>query len=302
MGIPSLPLPAPDQRYCEVSALDGGFLDMPDHLLVSTAKPGERHIVPSLAFLLTHAQTRARLLFDLGMDPEHEYTEVYKARPHIGIIHKPVPPVDIVSSLKKGGLKPEDVSHICLSHVHWDHVGNPSLFPKAEFIVGGEARKLFSPGFPTNPKSAFPEDLLPAERTKFVDTENDDWRPVGPFPRALDYFGDGALYIVDSPGHLPGHLNILARTSNDGAWIYLAGDSAHDWRLVRGEGNIAEFVDESRGRICIHSDVQRAAEHIRRVADMTTLPRVRVLLAHDNEWYDANKDGNSFWPGKIPSL
>lgn len=229
MGIPPLPAPAANQAYCEVSALDGGFLNLPDHLLVSTAKPGEKHLVPSLAFLLTHATTRARLLFDLGMDPEHERTEVYKARPHIGIIHKPDPPVDVVSSLAKGGLQPNEVTHICLSHVHWDHVGDPRLFRKAEFIVGAEARKLFEPGFPTDPKSAFPEELLPADRTKFIDANNDDWKSIGPFPHALDYFGDGSLYIIDSPGHLPGHLNILARTSADGGWIYLAGDSAHDW-------------------------------------------------------------------------
>ena len=47
------------------------------------------------------------------------------------------------------------------------------------------------------------------------------------------------LYVVDAgDGHVAGHINVLARTSEDGGWIYLAGDSAHDRRLLTGPLNI----------------------------------------------------------------
>jgi hypothetical protein len=32
------------------------------------------------------------------------------------------------------------------------------------------------------------------------------------------------------------------------------------------------------------------------------LPRVRVLLAHDEPWYRENKGTSQFWPGKITSM
>jgi len=300
--VPALPAPGPNQAYCEASALEAGFLVLPDHIFVSTARRGEEHLVPSLSFLLTNTSTRTRLLLDLGIKHETGFIPALNC-PYQRNLFRPYVPIDVKESLAKGGLKSDEVTHICLSHVHWDHVGDPGLFPKAEFIVGKDARQLFQPGYPTDPQSGFPSDLLPPGRTNFVDPFDEAWKPIGPFPRALDFFGDGALYIIDSPGHLPGHLNVLARTSADGAWIYLAGDSAHDWRLLRGQGEIGDVHDEPFiGHICMHIDKEKAALHIRRIADLATLPKVRVILAHDNEWFAENKGGDAFWPGHIKTL
>lgn len=55
---------------------------------------------------------------------------------------------------------------------------------------------------------------------------------IGPYPRAMDIFGDGSMYIIDASGHVDGHINILARTSPDGAWILLGADSAHHPDLI----------------------------------------------------------------------
>jgi glyoxylase-like metal-dependent hydrolase (beta-lactamase superfamily II) len=50
---------------------------------------------------------------------------------------------------------------------------------------------------------------------------------IGQFS-AFDYFGDGSLYLIDSPGHCVGHLCALARTStNPSTFIFLGGDAAH---------------------------------------------------------------------------
>lgn len=43
--------------------------------------------------------------------------------------------------------------------------------------------------------------------------------PTGfPFEKAVDFFGDGSLLILDAPGHMPGHQMALARTGED-EWI-----------------------------------------------------------------------------------
>ena len=129
------------------------------------------------------------------------------------------------------------------------------------------------------------------------------WTSLGPFPHAYDCFGDGSLYIIDAAGHCPGHVSVPARTSNDGGWIYLAGDSAHDWRLVRGSSDIAEHEDEhDHVTMCMHLDIAKAKLTIERIATLLEHPRVRVVLAHDVEFWEANMDRAAFWPGRIPSF
>ena len=45
--------------------------------------------------------------------------------------------------------------------------------------------------------------------------------------RAIDYFGDGSLYLLDAPGHAVGNLNALVRTSAaPDTFMLLAGDDA----------------------------------------------------------------------------
>lgn len=275
---------------------------MPCHLFVTTAPEGEKLLVPSLSFLITHHISKTRIVFDLGIRSDiHNYPELTRKR--LSDVFNAGVPCDVPTSLSKGGISPNDITHVCLSHCHWDHTGNPSLFTNAKFLVGGDAETLFQPGYPEDPKSIFPSNLLPKGRTEFLDVTTEAWKPIGPFPRTLDYFGDGSLYFVDAPGHLPGHMNFLIRTSSDGGWIYLAGDAAHDWRLVRGEGQIAMYpTGDGGGLTCIHTNKEQAEATIKRIAEVLTLPRVRVILAHDGEWYHKNKDGDAFWPGKIPSL
>lgn len=47
----------------------------------------------------------------------------------------------------------------------------------------------------------------------------------GRFP-AVDYFGDGSFYLLDSPGHAIGHMCALARTTPD-TFIFMGGDICH---------------------------------------------------------------------------
>jgi glyoxylase-like metal-dependent hydrolase (beta-lactamase superfamily II) len=148
--------------------------------------------------------------------------------------------------------------------------------------------------------NATPASNLPESRTRFE--ARSAWKPLGPFPLTFDVFGDGSAYLVDAQGHCPGHTNLLVRTSADGGWIYFAGDSAHDRRLLAG-APIATKATEGGGRKAImHKDKDKAEAHIRRIAALESEDRVKVLLAHDKEWYAENKGGSAFWPGEIPSL
>ncbi len=108
----------------------------------------------------------------------------------------------------------------------------------------------------------------------------------------LDLFGDGTIYLVDAPGHLPGHINVLAHTNHSeggSKWVYLAGDACHDRRIMRREKEIGEWYDSHGYRCCIHADRSRAEETIQRIRDLESRG-VEVILAHDVEW--ESNEGN----------
>ncbi|KAI0650941.1 Metallo-hydrolase/oxidoreductase [Trametes meyenii] len=296
----SLPAPAADQPYIDVSALEAGIIHLPLQLFVKGATPEEVNVCPSLAFSLKHSGTGAHLVFDLGLRRDKE-----SYPPSVqGIIAKWMPidvPQSVDESLAKGGVDPKEVQTIILSHLHWDHIGETSPFPNATFVLGPGSRELLEGGFPGNPASDILAATVPAERTRFLAAE-DFSLSIGPFPRAHDYFGDGSLYLVDAIGHLAGHVNVLARTNATGAWIYLGGDTAHDTRLLTGEREVAFMLGPGGKMLCAHASKDDAIEHIRRVGSLLKVPKVHVLLAHDVEWYEKHKNGPAFLPGVIPAV
>lgn len=118
----------------------------------------------------------------------------------------------------------------------------------------------------------------------------------------MDFFGDGSMYIIDAPGHVDGHINILARTSGDGAWILLGGDSAHHPDLITGKMEVAYRVDLDGAVTCVHDYKEVAEETIQRMRLLLEVPRVQVLVAHDSVWYGENKGKEVFLPHTIPPL
>lgn len=119
------------------------------------------------------------------------------------------------------------------------------------------------------------------------------WQPHGILPHTLDLFGDGSLLIVNAPGHLQGHINILVRTSSSpDRYIYLAGDACHDRRLLTGEKEIGEWVDAGGRGCCIHVDRDEAGRTIERIRKLEE-GGVEVVFAHDGEWESENQ--RRFW-------
>lgn len=135
----------------------------------------------------------------------------------------------------------------------------------------------------------------PEDRLRFV-TISDLHVAIGTYPRAMNFFGDGNMSIVDTSGHTDGHVNILACTSSDGAWILLGADSAHHPDLITGKMQIACRVDTETGAVaCAHQYQEVAEESIRRMRWLLETLRVQVLVAHDTVWYEEN-NGKVFLP------
>lgn len=299
IAVMSLPSLKENQSYWDVSVLEAGFITIPREWVISNATKGERRKLPAFSFLLRHSKTAQTVVFDLGIRKNWRETFPPAAPKRLEQMTFEVDvPQDAQTSLVKGGLSPEDVQNVCISHMHFDHIGDPSPFTNATFVLGEGSRTLLANGYPIDPDSNIPADLVPLERTQFVSPDDPTWGPIGPFPKALDWLGDGSLYIVDAPGHVTGHVNFLTRTSNDGGWVYLAGDSAHDRKLLSGEASIPKHCIFG----CAHRDVEAAVTHIGNIRKLMENERVRVLLAHDVEFYEESDAASAYFPGKLQSM
>ena len=326
-----------------VHALSAGHLTLPERFFVTPLEDQcGRKTVPSLSFLIQHESCNGdppvRLVFDLGIrrDPSLYDPKIYKH----AMTRQPITGMpDVIASLAAGGLAPDDIDYVLFSHVHWDHIGLPSDFPRTTFVVGNGACGLLSgqTKLENGSHSHFEAGLLPEDRTielsdsrlasKTPLKENVEititsisstngtselslpdyhgpWQSKSVFPHAIDIFHDGSVYIVDAPGHLPGHINLLCRVEAD-RYVYLAGDSYHDARLLSGEKDIATWNDNSCPGVvcCIHADQEVAKVTIDRIRKIssgkTDLGDVEVVFAHDAGWESEARRDNKFFPGYL---
>ena len=314
----TLPDPAADQVYAEVSALNGGWVTLPERLFVTDSDPDLMKMVPSMCFLIQHPKPGSdrpeRIVFDLGIKREmSQYAQgmqdhLSKRQP---IVNLP----DTKASLEAGGLDAaKDIDYVILSHTHWDHIGMPADYPNSKFVVGSGTLYTVTNGAPHYPASMFEKDPLPLDRTTEIppapsSTSKDlatstgqqtshKWQSISTIPDVIDFFGDGSVYIVDAPGHLQGHVNLLARIGPD-KWVYLGGDCCHDSRIITGEKDIATYPDGHGGMRSVHSNLPLAKDTIAMIQEFvkTNGQGVEWIIAHDKGWSDKNQ--TKFFPGKL---
>ncbi|KAJ7259942.1 beta-lactamase-like protein [Mycena haematopus] len=291
----SLPEPSSNQPYMHISALQAGIIHLPVDLIIQ-GEPRTYRTCPSLSFYLKHSTSDRHFIFDLGLRRDWEsYPPATKE--HFKTLMPCEVPQSVGESCEKGGVSPADVERIFISHLHFDHIGDSAPFTRATFVLGGRGKAALDDGYPGNPTSRTLAASTPRERTVFLAPEDFN-TAIGPFPHALDYFGDGSVYIIDTPGHCAGHITLLARTSSDGAWLYLGGDVAHDRRLVTDPMARIGMTAESGTPYCMHGEPAQAVIDIERVRELVKIPRVEFVIAHDWEWFEKNIERASL-PGRI---
>lgn len=306
MSSDALNPPQANQATVTVSPIIAGSLTLPDRFFVSPSDPEAKRSVPSLAFLVTHpgvsetANSNAflkptpgkpfKLLFDLGLRRSADrYMPIQQKHLETRAPYTVAP--GVAAQLEAEGVSASSIDAVIISHVHYDHHGDPEDFPNAQCYVGSGALDVLANGlggyashqhFDANLFSNSSGNELPPP------TDDMQWKQFGPVPAALDLFGDGSVYVIDTPGHLPGHVNLLCRIAPE-KWVALCGDSYHDIRLLTGEREIGTWNDDAGRVLCIHLDIPAAKETIKRLRALRDTGKVEMIAAHDDTWLAANK-------------
>ncbi|CAI7627100.1 hypothetical protein PCG10_002394 [Penicillium crustosum] len=186
-----------------------------------------------LAFFIENEAQGKKVMFDLGTRKDYwnlapAVQRVFGADTVMDGIRVEK---DVSEILEDGGVALESINSCIWSHYHYDHCGNMSPFPSSTSITVGSGFKAAGllPGYPEDPKS--PVLASDFANRDLIEVNFEHSFSIGGFP-AYDYFGDGSFYLLDSPGHCPGHLCALARTTPSSAeggatFVFMGGDICH---------------------------------------------------------------------------
>lgn len=231
-----LKAPVPYMQTVELVLMSDGWCEQLE-ALARTGGRWRKVRFRSLFALIRHP-TAGPILFDTGYGRFLAATAKFP-----WLLYRMVTPVhiepgqDAAAQLGRHGLKPADVRHVILSHLHADHIGAAADFPQARFhtartgwqaVAGRSALGCLH--------RAFVPSLLPAdfvERTLWLEQNTrvqlgPEWAP---FTEAQDVLGDGSLLAVPLPGHAEGQHGLLCQTAEGP--VFLVADGSWSSQAIR---------------------------------------------------------------------
>jgi glyoxylase-like metal-dependent hydrolase (beta-lactamase superfamily II) len=125
------------------------------------------------------------------------------------------------------GVRPQEVQHVVITHMHYDHAGNVPLFPQARFHVQDAEMAYCTGRAMTHGHLAGPFD---AENVVDMVRRTFDGRVVF-------HSGDDELLPGVTLHHLPGHTPGLqvVRVQTERGPVVLASDAIHFWANLQRE-------------------------------------------------------------------
>jgi len=163
----------------------------------------------------------------------------------------------LLPQLAAAGYRPSEVTYFALSHYHSDHTANANAFAASTWIVQQAEREWM---FAEKPQGIIrPESYSALRTTKTRILNNED----------LDVFGDGAVRILSTPGHTPGHQSLFVRLPKTGP-VVLSGDLYH-YPEERTTGRLPTF----------EFDVEQAKASRARVEALIRETGAQLWIEHD---------------------
>ncbi len=152
----------------------------------------------------------------------------------------------LIEQLADSGYAPDDISHLALSHYHWDHTADAGSFTRATWLVAERERDVMLSSAPPGGTRPWTFDAL--RNSEVVHLETDEH----------DVFGDGKVIIKQAPGHTEGHLVLYVELERTGP-ILLSGDLYH-YPAERTLNRLPNFEADREATIASRESVEAMIE------------------------------------------
>jgi N-acyl homoserine lactone hydrolase len=180
---------------------------------------GEREAAKRIAAYIGGA--KKKIVVDTGapgLERSLKYHPYIKSEPR-------KPDQEVAAQLAKAGTTPEEIEIVVLTHLHWDHVGDVTKFPNAQFIVSEvELKCALDPipplyiAYEALQLGLEPIFLKVIERIKTVDMREKE-------------IVEG-VKVIPLPGHTPGSIGVVVETEK-GPYV-IAGDAVSKYGNLKG--------------------------------------------------------------------
>jgi glyoxylase-like metal-dependent hydrolase (beta-lactamase superfamily II) len=190
------------------------------------------HPLPINVYVVEHEH--GLVLFDSGQDRRSVTDADYFPRGLAGLVYRRLATFQIGEEqtvpelLRAAGHDPSRVTHVVVSHLHQDHIGGLSEFPRAKVLLSPDewsAHRRSGAEF----AGYLTEHIdLPGVQWQFVEFEPTREAAIAEvFEEAYDLFSDGSMLILPTPGHTPGSLSLLVRRPGRTPLLFV-GDLTYD--------------------------------------------------------------------------
>jgi glyoxylase-like metal-dependent hydrolase (beta-lactamase superfamily II) len=213
----------------ELHVFNTGSMHMPAGAVFRGGSWLSRRRLDVPAFVVAHPSGDL-VVFDTGLRPR----AASGGRAYLGLVVSGLDLVDrsdgeaLPDQMRAAGLDPGRVTHVVLSHMHFDHTGTIEAFANASIVTAsGEKQAALA----ASRHLDFYREEDWASSARWVEIRYDVGQPYATFVSHHDLLGDGSIVLVDLHGHTPGSQGMLLATS--GAPILLTGDAAwveQSWR------------------------------------------------------------------------
>ena len=197
--------------------------------------------------------TVAQRRFAMVMKPENTYMEY-----QLGLV----------------GLKPEDVKHVIMSHLHQDHTGNMRFFTEADFYIAKEEMSwavlnllaMNEEQYQENPFWVRENVFLKLKSLTYID------RDTELFP---------GIELVTLPGHSPCVLGLFLHLKSQP--LIFTSDAIHVLQNYNGQVQGTMY------------DSLSFVESVRKVKDLEKKHNAKVIFGHDIEQFSGLKKAPEYY-------
>jgi glyoxylase-like metal-dependent hydrolase (beta-lactamase superfamily II) len=158
-------------------------------------------------------------LIDCGVDDPSLVNEVVlrTALGEAGLVRAVGHGHTVTGLLAAQGLRPEDIDVVAITHFHWDHITNISLFPRARFLISKQGWQEYTRLTASAP-DMLADPIFPHPVLDWLATQHDRLNPTEDGPTLLP-----GIDIRHTGGHTPDSAAFVVPT--DAGTVIMPGDT-----------------------------------------------------------------------------